>query len=171
VSLCAALVLPQSIADLIESRAVMGSIGFQPYDADYPRQLFAREVALRTSPGDVIALHANIPHRVEFLYVLDRTIVDINRLDAVPALAASNRRMVVLTDGNPAPSERPALAALMKDHAAIRFGRWLMIDLRAPGSGVREVSFRAERPTLLWWWFVSHVYPPMRPVERAASLR
>ena len=171
VSLCAALVLPQSIADLIESRAVMGSIGFQPYDADYPRQLFAREVALRTSPGDVIALHANIPHRVEFLYVLDRTIVDINRLDAVPALAASNRRMVVLTDGNPAPSERPVLAALMKDHAAIRFGRWLMIDLRAPGSGVREVSFRAERPTLLWWWFVSHVYPPMRPVERAASLR
>ncbi|MFI5290153.1 MAG: ArnT family glycosyltransferase, partial [Polyangia bacterium] len=74
---------PHSFANLLESRVMMGTLGEPHYNADYPKQLFAMEVAKRTGPKDLVLVHRNLPHRVEFWYYVDRT----NRLISTVAEA------------------------------------------------------------------------------------
>jgi hypothetical protein len=166
-ALFVALVLPQSIYDLIRSRALGGSQGFVGYDSEQAKMRFADEVARWSCPDDVVAIAASIPHRVELLYHLDRTTRDVASLAEVTR-PGGPPFSVVLTDAEPPPSERAALATLLAQHPARRVERWLMIDLRAHGSDLRTFALRPRAPSWTWRWFVSHRYPPLDLEETTA---
>lgn len=164
---------PHAYVNLLESRVMMGTHAQPWYNADYLKQLFAIEVARRTGPEDYVFIHRNLPHRIEFEYYLDRSNRNISTLGALPGLLREHPRAFVLMDANPDPGERRFMLDLLKQHPAIRFDNFLMIDLRSGlGSGgpeLREYGFQTERPSWRWRWFVSHHYAPMRARETLTS--
>src|SRR6185503_1149700 len=90
---------PHSYKNLLESRVMMGTLGEPRYNADYPKQLFAMEVAKRTGPKDLVLVHRNLPHRVEFWYYVDRTNRLISTVAEAPRFAKLNPHPVILMDG------------------------------------------------------------------------
>jgi hypothetical protein len=122
---------PHALHNLIESREVMGTHGLPGYNADYPKQLFAMEVAKRTGPKDFVFIHDSLPKRVEFYYYMDRSTSNIYSLSQLPALLKVHPRALVLLDANPVGAERKLMLDLLRKHPAFRFDRYLLIDLRS----------------------------------------
>jgi dolichyl-phosphate-mannose-protein mannosyltransferase len=170
-AICAWFVLnlPHTVANLVESRDIMGTFAYPGYDAEPAKMRFADEVARRTGRDDFVVIHDSIARRKEFYYHLDRTSGSIATLAELPALTAGRPRAVVLADAAiaEAEGEREHIDALLARHPALLFEHYLFIDLRSHVPGMREVHFEPEPASALYRWFVSRKYPPMRSVERA----
>ena len=161
-----AIETPHAIHNLVESREMMGTHGFGPgYNADYPKQLFAMEVAKRTGPEDFVFVHDNLSRRIEFYYYVDRSNMNIATVAQVQAQLAKHPKSIILMDGYPPPNERKLVYDLLKHHPGYLFDHYLMIDLRSNEPDFHEYVFEAERPSWKWRWFVSHKYPPMHLKE------
>jgi hypothetical protein len=151
--------------NLIESRVVMGTHGLPAYNNDYPKLLFAMEVASRTGPDDFVLVHGNMPRRIEFYYYMDRSNQDIFNLNQVAALWKQHPKLLVMTDAYPAVGEKPILLDLLKKHPGDRYDRYVVVDLRSDKPGFRDFEYRPQPMSFLYRWLISHKYPPLRPEE------
>jgi hypothetical protein len=166
-----ALILPQSFHDLVESRAVMGCLDNDSYDADEEKLAFASEVNRLTTPADVVGIAKNIDYRDEFFYRLDRTIRDVDTLSDVDKLENGDVTVAVTTAEPSDYRDRTMIRRLAAAHPSRRIGGFYFFDLRRGGAEARVFEFRPRPVSLAWWWFVSHVHPPLELVESHATAK
>jgi hypothetical protein len=165
-----ALEVPLGWHKLIESRERMGT-DVPGYSADYPRQLFAMEVARRTGPDDfVFTLTSGFPRRIEFYFYMDRSNLDIHSLAQLPALRAQHARSLVILDPSAlAGAERELLLELLRRHPAAVYDGYMVVDLRDDHPGISEYVFQALPSSWAYRYLVSHRFPAMQAVPRRTT--
>jgi hypothetical protein len=162
--------VPLGYKKLIESRETMGT-DTPGYNADYPKQLFAQEVARRTGPEDfVFTLTAGFPRRIEFYFYMDRSNVDIASLNQLRTMRKERpRSLLVLNPSAVSGAERDILLELLRKYPADIYDGYMVVDMRHEQPGIHEYRFVPEPMGLLYRYFVSHKYPPMHPVPATSS--
>ena len=166
-------VLPQSVHNLLQSRLMMGTHGLAGYDPDVSKLRFGEEVQRRTRPADFVLIDDNVPHRVELLYLLDRSNAPLHGLAKLAEERKQHPRPVILVDTNASAGERKLLYRELGAHPALVFDHFAMIDdgEALQGSlGLREFAWRRLPMSARWRWLVSHVYPPLEPQPETTQL-
>ena len=163
--------VPLAFASLLESRVLMGTLGearYSPHDDQYA---FAKEATRFTATTDRVILHyPSMTARKELWYYLDRSLDEVTNMNQVERYRKTfDHSILVYDDRAISPPERAVAEALMKDHPVRFYDRFVLIDLRVTGARIEGWDFDkgAMSPGYRFW--VSHVYPPLRPVRRASA--
>ena len=166
-----AMIVPRALHNLIESREIMGTHGFKGYNPDYAKLMFARAAAQHT-PQSYFAVFYNLPYRLEFTYYFDRSYGvspwgELGTLAQLEGVRRLHPDLVLLTQKQLPAAEGRKLQELLLHHPAYAFDNFLLVrlDLDSQGPDLHEYRFVPERPSFVWWWFYSHKYPPLEPVE------
>lgn len=164
-----AAVVPHTWKNLIESRELMGTHGEAHYSPEQQKLRFAAEVHARTSKDDRVIIH--YPHlgaRKEFWYYIDRNYDEINGLNALDKLKATQGRSVLILDEKMlSVVDRAIFDRLIAAHPVTFFDSFTMVDLRSDKPHAESFAFQPQRASWAYKWFVSHKYPPLALVKRA----
>ena len=128
-------------------------------------------MARRTGPEDfVFTLTTGFPRRIEFYFYMDRSNVDISSLSQLAALRKTHpRALLICNPSSVTGSDRQLLIDLLKKHPADLYDGFLVVDLRSDKPGMREYAFTAQPTGAAYRYFVSHKFPPMKPVPRVSQ--
>jgi hypothetical protein len=162
------LEVPHAWANLIESRAMMGTHSQPGYNPEREKLRFAREVHALVPPGRRLIVHyRHLSARKEFWYYLDRSFDEINGLGELPRLPPRAKDAVLLLDEQLLDGgERPIFRELIAHHPVTYFDHFAMIDLGNPTPGEKSWGFVDLPTTPAYRYFVSFKYPPLGLVRK-----
>jgi 4-amino-4-deoxy-L-arabinose transferase-like glycosyltransferase len=161
--------VPHAWHNLIESRVLMGTHGEAHYSPEQQKLRFAAEVHDRTTRDERVIIH--YPHlgaRKEFWYYIDRNYDEIQALQQLDKLKATQPKSVLILDEHLlSAADRAIYDRLIQQHPVTFFDDFTMIDLRSSTPRAMSYSFEPQRMTPLYRFFVSHKYPPLKLVRRS----
>ncbi len=163
--------VPLSFRTLVESRVLMGTLGEVRYTPHDDQWMFAKEVTKATVPTDRVILHyPSMSARKELWFYLDRSMDEITQMAQIERYRKTfDHSVLVYDDKLISPPERAIAEQLMKEHPVRFYDRFVMIDLRVAGPRVEGWGFDKGPMSSAYRFWVSHVYPPLRPVRRASA--
>jgi hypothetical protein len=155
---------PHAYANLLESRAMMGTHGERHYNPEREKLLFGREIHRLTTPDERVILH--YPHlsaRKELWYYIDRSLDEVTHLTQAEKHKATWPKSVMVFDWKQlSADEKRWVLPLVAAHPTIFFDHFTLVDLRRQGGGITSYGFR-ERTDLsaAYRFFVQHKWKPL----------
>jgi 4-amino-4-deoxy-L-arabinose transferase-like glycosyltransferase len=161
--------IPHAWANLIESRALMGTHGETHYSPHDDQWLFAKDVTRLTTPTDRVILHyPSMGARKELWFYLDRSMDEVTAMAQVDKFRAGfGHSVLVYDDRSLGAADRAIAETLMREHPTRFYDRFIFIDLRKQGARIEGWGFSRGRITPAYRFWVSHLYGPLSLVRKA----
>jgi hypothetical protein len=153
---------PHALHALVIAREKAGNEEYPGYDPQIRQYFFAASVRDRIPRDAVVFAHRHLGVRAEFVGLIDKEVADLPSLLHVERRRPQRRVFVAWDQDRLTAAERNVASALVAAHGILLIDRYALVDLTQARPEAEVYRIELGRPSLLYKYFVSHKYPPMR---------